>query len=261
MLDTNNDDSMKFVEYGQGPTVVLLLPKSSSSVEAQQLVDHLAKSRRVIILDWRSCHQAQDSKNVYSLDILITGLCEFVCRLNLKTVDVLCHSTGCGLGIGLAARNPHLVSRLCLAAPWTHGDPYLRMIQNLRVKAATLMGEKAYDELNSLILFSPNSVMQQLIEAKNSSLDSPQQQLDVKEIVGRINAILDFDARPLLSKIKSKTLVMAARDDLLMPPQYSKRIVEGITDACYREFDAGGHMFPITQAECFADEVLKFLDA
>ena len=83
----------------------------------------------------------------------------------------------------------------------------------------------------------------------------------MKEIVGRINAILDFDARPLLSKIKSKTLVMAARDDLLMPPQYSKRIVEGIADACYREFDAGGHMFPITQAERFADEVLKFLDA
>ena len=89
MLDTDSDDPMKIVQYGRGPAVVLLLPKSSSSGEGQQLVDHLAKSHRVIILDWRSCHHAQDSQNVYSLDVLINGLCEFVYRLNLEIYVLL----------------------------------------------------------------------------------------------------------------------------------------------------------------------------
>lgn len=250
---------MKFTEYGQGPTLVLLLPKSSSSVGLQKLVDCLARSRRVIILDWRSYHQAPDSGIIYSLDLLINSVCDFICELNLETVDVLSHSTGCALGIGLAAREPHRVSRMCLAAPWTYGDSYLRMVQNFRVKAATSMDKEEYEQLNSLILFSPDFVMEYLAEAKTSSRESPGQQVDVSEIVGRINAILDFDARPFLSRIRSKTLVMAARDDILMPPRYAKSIMQEIGDASYREFDVGGHMFPITQAECFADEVLNFL--
>jgi pimeloyl-ACP methyl ester carboxylesterase len=133
------------------------------------------------------------------------------------------------------------------------------MVQNFRIKAATSMDKEEYEQLNSLILFSPDFVMEYLTEAKTSSRESPGQQVDVSEIVGRINAILDFDARPLLSRIRSKTLVMAARDDILMPPRYAKSIMQEIGDASYREFDAGGHMFPITQAECFADEVLSFL--
>ena len=238
---------------------MLLLPKSSSSADLQKLVDCLARRHRVIILDWRSHHQGPDSETMYSLDLLINRLCDFICDLNFETVDVLSHSTGCGLGIGLAAREPQLVSRLCLAAPWTHGDSYLRMVQNFRIKAATSMNKEEYEQLNSLILFSPDFVMEYLAEAKTSSQESPGQQVDVSEIVGRINAILDFDARPLLSRIRSKTLVMAARDDVLMPPRYAKSVVQGIADACYREFDVGGHMFPITQAECFVDEVLSFL--
>ncbi len=83
---------------------------------------------------------------------------------------------------------------------------------------------------------------------------------DATEIARRLDAILAFDARPLLSVIQSETLVMVAKDDQLMPSWFAAEVGNGIASAEVVEFDGGGHMLPETRTTEFVATVSAFLE-
>jgi pimeloyl-ACP methyl ester carboxylesterase len=82
---------------------------------------------------------------------------------------------------------------------------------------------------------------------------------DAGEIARRLDAILAFDARPLLPAIRCATLVTVAKDDQLMPAWFAAEAAGAIAGAEYLEFDTGGHMLPETRGADFVAAVLGFL--
>jgi pimeloyl-ACP methyl ester carboxylesterase len=76
-----------------------------------------------------------------------------------------------------------------------------------------------------------------------------------RAIIGRI------DSRPHLARIKSPTLVVAARQDALMPVALLQELADGISQSRLAIVEDSGHMASIEQPEQVTKLLLEWLDA
>ncbi len=69
----------------------------------------------------------------------------------------------------------------------------------------------------------------------------------------------DFDSRDKLPKIKTRSLVIAGRHDML-PVQTIEEIARLIPDSQFHVFENSGHFAPVEEPEAFVAKVLEFLE-
>jgi 3-oxoadipate enol-lactonase len=177
--------------------------------------------------------------------------------LGLETARLCCHSTGCGIGLTVAATYPERVAGLVLMAPWTHGDEYLTVMQNLRIAAARALGPQDYERFNASLVFPPG--YRRANAAGFTRLAETAAAPDADRIADRLNGILAFDARPILGAIACPALVVSAIDDQLMPAWFGREMAAGIPGARHIELAEAGHMIPETKGAELAAEVAEFL--
>jgi len=81
-----------------------------------------------------------------------------------------------------------------------------------------------------------------------------------REIVAsRIDAILAFDRTADLPRVRTPTLILCAKDDVLTPPYYSRELARLIPGAEHVELDRGGHCASETNTAAFERAVLDFI--
>lgn len=67
-----------------------------------------------------------------------------------------------------------------------------------------------------------------------------------------------FDARPDLSKITARCLVIAGTHDMF-PPEKVRRLADGLKNATFVVFEKSGHFSPLEEPEAFTKAVFGFL--
>ena len=253
------DGYLSYQIRGSGPTIILVLPQSKGPIGIDLLIDSLSENYTIITYDQRGTGASSASPESMSMETQSSDLLGLITAIGDKKISLICHSTGCGIGLSLVASRPELVNAMVLAAPWTHGDTHLTGMQNLRIAVAELLNPQQYLHFNHALLFPPayrrknQKGFNQLVERAS---DQPQDAIEIKR---RLDAILAFDARPLLASIKVPTLVVSANDDQLMPPWFGKQIAAGIDAAKLIEYQSGGHMLLETCVTEFTADVLDFL--
>jgi aminoacrylate hydrolase len=81
----------------------------------------------------------------------------------------------------------------------------------------------------------------------------------IETVLHRIDAILAFDLEARLSAIATRALVIAARDDVLVPSTCSTNLATRLPDARLSLLDHGGHACNITDPAGFDAMVGTFL--
>lgn len=239
--------------------LVLLLPQSRGPVGIRPLMDALARHRCIITYDQRGTGDSSEAPQELSMATQAEDLIGLLDALDISETALLCHSTGCGIGISTAARSPNRISSLILASPWTHADPHLHTMQHLRIAAAGALEPEQYAHFNAALLYPPDYRRAHQDGFARGAADARSSPQDADQIAGRLQAILAFDARPLLPKINARTMVIAARDDQLMPAWFGVEAADLLPDGQLVEFDGGGHMLLETQMDSIVENVLSFL--
>jgi aminoacrylate hydrolase len=80
-------------------------------------------------------------------------------------------------------------------------------------------------------------------------------------MLSRIAAICRFDRKAELGRIRHKTLVFVARDDIVTPAYFSGELARLIPDARLVMLPDGGHLFPNVHGETFRRTLTDFLAA
>lgn len=242
------------------PPVVLLLPQSSGPLGVDPFIERLAERHAILTYDQRGTGGSSPMPDEMTMATQAGDVVALLDAIGVTRAALVCHSTGCGIGTAVAAGHADRVARLVLASPWTHADAHLEAMQNLRIAAARALDPVHYARFNAALLFPPafrrahQAAFDRLAEA---AVDQPQ---DAGVIERRLNAILAFDARTVLPAIAHETLVMAARDDQLMPIWFAREAAGLLASSKLIELDGGGHMILETRATEVADAVLRFLD-
>lgn len=241
------------------PPLVLLLPQSRGPVGIDALIDALARHHCVITYDQRGTGGSSKAPEELPMTTQADDLIGLLDALDIHETALLCHSTGCGIGLSTAARIPDRISSLILASPWTHADPHLHTMQHLRIAAARALDPEQYAHFNAALLYPPDYRRAHQDGFARLASDARSNPQDPDQIAGRLAAILAFDARPLLPEIKVKTLVMTAKDDQLMPDWFGAEAAKLLPDGHLIELDGGGHMLLETRTSSIVENVLSFL--
>ena len=245
---------------GNGTPLILLLPQSTGPAGRQGLIDGLARHHTVVTYDPLGTGRSAPPNHPSSIEAEACDVEGLMDALALAQAHVACHSTGCGIGLSLAARYPARVAGLVLTAPWSYADDYLHTMQTLRKSAARALNPEQYARFNAAVLFPPEFRRDHAAGFAEQATHARAHPQDAEAIARRLDAILEFDARPLLPAIRCPTLVAFARDDQLMPPWFAEEIASAIQSAERVEFARGGHMLPETRTTEFVVAVAAFLD-
>lgn len=244
---------------GEGPPLVLTTGQGTGHEARAALVSGLAREHRVLSYDQRGTGRSEPAVQGQSMQQLADDIVALMDDAGFARAHVVGLSTGTGKATALAARHPSRVERLVLGAPWTHADAELQALQEMRKAAARTMPPEHHAQFNSLLIYPPE--YRRLHAARFAALAQRARRVpqDAEGIAARLDAILAFDARTLYPQLRCPTLVVGARDDLVMPVWHAQEAASLIPGAQLLTFEHGGHLFAETRTEAFLETVLPFL--
>ena len=254
------DAEIYYEEHGAGQPLLLVPGLGGVASYWNANLSVLSKNYRVITHDHRGVGQSSRSKIRYSVDQMSDDLLRLMDHLGVGEAHLIGHSTGGAIGQTLALSHPERLKTLVIYASWTKADPFFRRVFEARRSLLLAAGAAAYVRATGIFLYPDWWVNE------NSELLEEREKLAIAAFPGpeivasRIDAIVDFDRTADLSRIRTPTLVICAKDDFLTPPYFSRELTRLIPGAELLLLERGGHCASETNAGEFNRAVLSFLD-
>ncbi|MGN8155080.1 pyrimidine utilization protein D [Agrobacterium sp. 22094] len=257
---------MHFDLYGRqdadAPTIILSSGLGgSASYWAPQLAA-LSDDYRIVTYDHRGCGRTGGEVPADGgIAAMADDVLEIAEQLGLTRFDFMGHALGGLIGLDLALRKPGMIGKLVLINAWSKADPHSGRCFDVRVELLEKSGVPAFVKAQPLFLYpavwmSENA--ERLEAEERHAIDHFQGR---SNILRRIAALRAFDVDNRLQDIKTETLVIATRDDLLVPYTRSIRLAEGLSNSQLQLVDFGAHAVNVTAPDAFNAAILRFLQA
>lgn len=247
-------------ETGQGEPLIFVSGLNGIGRYWEPQVPVFSARFRVITYDQRGTGASDRLQRQFSVDQMAVDLAGLMDALGIRRAHVVGLSTGGAIGQTLAIDQPERVGRLVMCSTWTHCDPWFRRL----FEARRLMYQQAGSELHAMFhplwLYPP-----EYVNAHDAELDEERRRSvagapPVEIAVGRINALLAFDRRAGLSRIRAPTLIIASDNDYITPGYFAEALGRAIPGARLAIVRGGGHSISRTRPDEFNRLVLEFLE-
>ncbi len=244
------------------PTIILSSGLGgSASYWAPQLAA-LSDDYRIITYDHRGCGRTGGEVPADGgIAAMADDVLEIAEQLGLTHFDFMGHALGGLIGLDLALRKPGMIGKLVLINAWSKADSHSGRCFDVRIELLEKSGVPAFVKAQPLFLYpavwmSENA--ERLEAEERHAIDHFQGRTN---ILRRIAALRVFDVDNRLQDIKTETLVIATRDDLLVPYTRSIRLAEGLSNSQLQLLDFGAHAVNVTAPDAFNAAILRFLQA
>lgn len=253
------DGEIYYEIYGSGAPLLLVPGLGGVGSYWAPNIPALSQKYHVIIHDHRGTGQSSRSRIRYSVDQMTADLLAVMNDVGIEKAHLVGHSTGGAIGQTMAALHPDRLISLVIYASWTKSDPFFQRVFEARRMLLTKGGASAYVRSTPVFLY-PNWWINENIKLleereKVSALNFP----PVEIAASRIDAILEFDRTADLERIKTPTMVLCAKDDILTPLYFSQDLARMIPGAQLVELERGGHCASETNTSDFDKAVLGFI--
>lgn len=262
MATTKRDHAEIYFEVhgDQGTPVVLCSGMGGSANYWTPQIPALASSHRVAVYDHVGTgRSSREVAGQQSIERMADDLLAVMDACNFESAHLVGHAIGGIVALSLALHAPARVKSLALVNAWARADDHLRRCFAVRKEILRASGPRAYVQAQPLFLYPPRWIAEhdrQLREEEQHLVDHfPSSDL----LRDRIDMFLNFDALDRLPSVSSPTLVLAARDDALVPAYLSNALAAGIPNSTSTEIEWGGHAFTAIIPEVFNQTILDFL--
>ena len=250
---------LHYEEHGAGEPLLLVSGLGGVASFWKPNLPALSAKFRVILHDHRGTGASTHSKMKYSVDQMSDDLVRLMDRLKIERAHLVGQSTGGAIGQTLAITRPERVGKLVLAGTWPKADAYFLRLFEMRRKLLMTAGTEAYIRALPVFLYPSWWVSENigLIEEREKAAIPASAPAEV--IAARIDAICAFDRSAELGRIKAKTLVICAKDDIITPAYFSEELARRIPGARLILLQRGGHCASEAAREDFERATLAFL--
>jgi aminoacrylate hydrolase len=220
----------------------------------------LSECFRVVTYDHRGCGRTGGEVPAHGgIRAMADDVLEIADTLDLKHFHFIGHALGGLMGLDIALRQPERISKLVLINAWSKADPHSNRCFDVRIELLEKSGVAAFVKAQPLFLYPAIYMAEnpEKMAAEEAHALAHFQGRD--NILRRIAALRAFDVDDRLGEITAPTLVIATRDDLLVPYSRSQRLADAMPNAKLHLTDAGGHAVNVTYPETFNSAVLDFL--
>lgn len=244
----------------EAPTILLSAGLGGAGRFWEPQLAALETTHRVVIYDHLGTGKSPaELPSGYTIDDMAQEALALLDRLDIGRVDFMGHALGGLVGLQMALRDPARLHRLIVINAWSRVDVQSERCFRVRIALLKDSGVQSYLHAQPLFLYPAD-----WLSANNDRLLSEEAHaLDhfpgENNVLARIGALSGFDIDARLDEIHVPTLVIASRDDLLVPYTRSERLAEALPDARLEMFDYGGHGLTVTVPEAFNAAVTRFL--
>ena len=181
--------------------------------------------------------------------------------LGIRKAHILGISMGGMIAQEIALKDGQRVNGLILACTHCGGkqaiQPDPAIIRDL--SGSLFGGTEEAVQKGLLCLFSERTIQQNPSVVQRYGEVSRRFPPAAQVLIHQLKAIQGHDTWAKLINIQNATLVLAGKEDVLVPPENSKILAERIPNAHLQVIEGGGHQFLIEQPEAFNNAVLGFL--
>jgi len=225
-------------------------------------VGSLAERYRVVLYDHRGTGQSGGPlPDPYAIAGMADDAIEVLNDLGIARCHVMGHALGGLVGLELALRSPARVRSLVLVNAWAKLDAHTAYCFDVRLDLLRHVGPEAYVRAQPLFLFPAPWLSQNAERLAREHAHGVAHFQGTATLLARIAALRAFDVAARLGDIRCPALVMAARDDMLVPWTASRDLADGIPDAELWLTPEGGHACNVTDPAAFNAALRRFLDA
>jgi aminoacrylate hydrolase len=255
------DGEIHYEVRGEGEPLILVSGLNGVARYWEPQIAEFAARYRVITYDQRGTGTSDHKQREFSLDQMANELVALMDALKIERAHLVGLSTGGAIGQTLAIEHPGRVARLVLVSTWTHCDPWFRRLFEARRRMYEVAGPELHAMFHPLFLYPPDYVNAHDDEIAEEQKRAPTRSAPVEASIGRIDALMKFDRRSGLSRIKAATLIIAGNNDYITPAYHAEALARAIPGSKLVVFSGGGHSLSKTRTVEFNKTVLEFMSA
>jgi aminoacrylate hydrolase len=220
----------------------------------------LGQRFRVITYDHRGTGKnAESLSDGYAIADMADDVVEILDNAGVACCHFIGHALGGLVGLDLAIRAPSRLASLVLVNAWSTVDTHTLRCFEVRKALLDHVGPEAYVHAQPIFLYPAAWLSQQQATIVREEEHSNANFQGVDNLTRRLEALLAFDAGGSLGEIRTPTLVIAARDDVLVPYTCSQTLARGIQHARLWLTPEGGHACSVSDPGPFNETLLDFL--
>ncbi len=250
-----NGTTIAYARSGTGPPIVLMHGADADHSMFAALVTQLEKRLTVIAYDQRDSGETNNPDRLYTLEDMGDDADALIEGLGFEKAHVYGTSLGSLIAQSLAVHHPERVDRLVLAAAIRVGRTLAEIAPDTARRLSELRTDRARNAEEIARIFYPEAHLAarpEAVELFKFQRRTPNQQQRRAALLGPAR-ILD------LSRITAPTLVLAGREDRLVPCAHSLSVAEEIRQAQTSVLEGVGHVNAIQAPERVAQVIFQFL--
>jgi len=260
MFLSTNGTKIYYIDVGQptGPTIVLVHGFPLSHEMWTHQIEALKNVYRVVAFDLRGQGRSEGGDGQFTLEFLVDDLVALLDHLKINR-PVLCGlSMGGYVSLRAVERNTQRVSGLILCDTKSEADPNeTKLARGASIRAIKRDGVEAFAETFLKGALSPTSFKDRHVVETAAKIIRQNQALG---LCGTLLALAGrTDTTSSLSKIEVPTLILVGEQDMLTPPEHSRRMQSLIQNSELHVIPKAGHLTNMENPTIFNTYLLNFL--
>ena len=244
------------------PTIVLSSGLGGSADFWTRQLPVLQTHYRVLVYDHLGTGRSPEKLPAdYSIESMADNLLTLLRYLKISDCHFVGHALGGLVGLQMALKAPEILQSMVLINAWASSNPHTLRCFHIRKSLLQNCPPEIYLQTQALLLYPPDWIMNNVDYLENQEQVRAKSFPDKENLLLRIKALSEFDIDDGLSMIETETLLIANKDDVLVPWQRSKALLQGLPNANLHLFDYGGHACTITQTDAFNNVLLTYLES
>lgn len=219
-----------------------------------------AEHYRVLVYDHRGTGRSDRAlPGTITVDDLADDILALMDALEVTRATVMGHAAGGIAGLALALKAPQRLERLIVVNGWASPDPHFLRCFETRLALLRNSGPEAYLRAQPIFLYPADWASEHHAEIAAELPGQLAHFPGAETMEKRIAALAAFDISTRLPEIDLPVLVIAARDDMLVPSQVGNALARAMPNAGFGRPDFGGHACNVTYPDSFNAFVLDWL--
>ncbi len=258
-----HDVTLYYEIHGDGPPLALIMGLGGNlAMWDPELIDGLAPHFRVVAFENRGSGRSDKPDQPYSIKMFADDTAALLRALAIPHAHVFGASMGGMIALQLALDHPDCVDRLILCCT-TAGGPHMTppSLDTLEAIANT----DGLDPIEATrktrrFAFTPAFIAAHEDYLERKLVREVEHPTPPYALAHHFGAAMRFDVHERLREIRQRTLVMAGRDDLMVPAPNAVLLAQQIAAADLIMYANAGHGFLTERRDECLEAIISFLN-